>query len=68
MLIENDANIHADDNYALKYASDYGHIDIVNLLIERGANIHAENDYALRWASYNGHIEIVKLLNQCSNK
>jgi ankyrin repeat protein len=62
LLIENGADIHAIDDYALIYASENGHTDIVNLLIENGADIHAKDDYALIWASKKGYIEIVKLL------
>jgi hypothetical protein len=33
-LIENGADIHADDDYALVFAVSYGHLDVVKYLIE----------------------------------
>ena len=61
-LLKNGTNIHAQNDEALRIASDCGHTEIVKLLIELGADIHAWDDDALRWASECGHIEIVKLL------
>ncbi len=59
------ANIHAENDYALRIASQNGHIDIVKYLVELkpdGANIYAQNEYALRFAIKNDHIEVVKYL------
>ena len=61
-MIKKGADVHAEDDYALRWASNNGHTDTVKLLLENGANIHASIDYALRWASNNGHTETVKLL------
>ena len=61
-LIDEGANIHADDDYALRLASYDGHLDIVEFLVEKGANIHACDDYALQLASKYGHLDIVKFL------
>jgi hypothetical protein len=61
-LIKEGVNVHADDDYALRWASENRHLEVVKLLVEHGANIHANKDYALRWASHNGHLEVVKLL------
>ena len=58
------ANIHADNDYALIWASRYGHLEVVKYLIEKDANINAENDEALRLASKNGHLNVVKYLIQ----
>jgi ankyrin repeat protein len=57
-------NIHAEDEYALRWASTDGFIDSVKYLIANGANLHAKNDEALRRASKYGHREIVKYLIQ----
>jgi ankyrin repeat protein len=46
----------------LKRASEYGHLDVVNVLIDHGADVHASDDYALHWASRYGHTDVVKLL------
>ena len=64
LLIQNGADIHAENDYALRWASQEGHIEVVTFLIQNGADIHAENEYALRWSSENGHLEIVKILIQ----
>ena len=36
--LENDANVHAKNDEALRYASRYGHFEVVKLLLEAGAN------------------------------
>lgn len=61
-LVEHGADIHADNDHALRVASDYGHLEIVEYLVEQGADIHADADYALRIASENGYLDIVKCL------
>ena len=43
-LVENKANIHAKNDYALRLASGNGHLEVVKYLVENGANIHAKND------------------------
>ena len=61
-LINEGANIHAYDDFALRYASSNGHVDLVKILLEHGADVHADNDSALRNASGGGHVEVVKIL------
>ena len=61
-LVENGADIHAWEDYALRCACSYGQLDMVKYLIEKGANIHAYNDEALRYATGNGYLEIVEYL------
>ena len=63
-IIQEGIDIHADDEYALRWASENGHLEVVKLLLENGANVHAYNDYALRLASEYGHLDVVKYLNQ----
>lgn len=60
--IENGANIHADDDFALRWAASKGYLPIVKYLVEHGADIHAEDDYALRWAVGWGHLPVVEYL------
>jgi hypothetical protein len=55
-------DLHLYDEYALRWASENGHLEVVKLLLENGANLHIEHDCVLRWASWNGHLEVVKLL------
>jgi len=54
--------VHTNNNYAIKWASKNGHLDLVKKLIEHGADIHADDDYAVRLASKNGHLCVVKKL------
>ena len=61
-LIELGADVHADNDYALRSASGNGRTEVVKLLLDAGANVHANNNYTLQWASYKGHTEVVKLL------
>jgi ankyrin repeat protein len=61
-LVENGADIHADNDFALRYTAVNGHIDIVRFLVENGADIHANNDLALRWAAEYGHLDVVRYL------
>jgi len=56
------ADVHARNDYALRWASKNGHVEVVKVLLAVGADVHARNDYALRWASQNGHVEMVKVL------
>ena len=43
-MIEKGADIHADNNYAIRMAVCNEHLDIVRLLIEKGADIHTDSD------------------------
>lgn len=47
---------------ALRWASEYGHTEVVGLLLEKGADVHANDDEALRLASRNGRTEVVVVL------
>jgi len=60
-LINND--ISDDNNYAIRWASIYGHFEIVRLLLkDPRVDPSDNNNYAIQWASERGHFEIVKLL------
>ena len=65
-LIDEGADVHADNDYALHFACFSGQLELVKLLLHCGADIHANDDCddggALQWASTYGHIEIVRLL------
>ena len=62
VLLDSGADIHAQEDYALRWAAKRGHLEVVKLLLDRGAGIHAQNDDSLRWAAWHGHLEVVKLL------
>src|SRR5580704_11081624 len=48
LLIESGADVHADNDFALRRSAGNGHLEVVRLLIELGANVHADNNYALQ--------------------
>jgi ankyrin repeat protein len=62
ILLKNGANIHVNNDYALRFSSENGNFEVVKFLIGNGANIHADNDYALKISSHNGHFDVVKFL------
>jgi len=62
MLLDNGADVHADDENPLRRAAVAGHTEIVKLLLEAGADVHVYDDSPLRSAAVAGHTEIVKLL------
>lgn len=61
-LVEKGADIHYDNEHALRYSATKGHFALVQYLVENGADINADNDCALRNSAYNGHLEVVKYL------
>ena len=56
------ADVRAWSDYALRYAANNGHLEVVKYLIDKGADVRAWSDYALRLAANNGHLEVVKYL------
>lgn len=62
MLLANGANVHADNDFAIRIASNNGHTQTVSLLIDNGAHVSAKNEGALKWAAEEGHTEVVRVL------
>ena len=55
----------ANDNYAIRLASQYGNTEVVRLLLQDPrVDPSADNNYAIKIASLNGHTEVVRLLLQ----
>ena len=63
-LVENGADIHADDDDALQWSAYYGHLSVVKYLVENGADVNAGNGFALQYATYYGHSDIVEYLKR----
>jgi ankyrin repeat protein len=61
-LIKKNGYIHVDNDTALNYACESGHLYIVEYLIESGANIHAKEDYCLVSACYHKRYDVIKCL------
>ena len=61
-------------NYALRYAAENGHTEVVRLLLslkDKDDNLldpTVDNNYPLKWATIYGHTEIVKLLLSLKDK
>ena len=62
LAIQAGADVHANNDEALLYASSNGHLPVVEVLIKAGADVHADNDEALRLASMYGHLSVVEVL------
>ena len=64
-LVEQDFNnVHAWNNYALRWSAYHGHLEIVKYLIEKGVDIHADNNETLRLSVLHGQLEIVNYLRE----
>ena len=62
LLMEKGAYIHVDNDYAVRWASKNGYLDLVKWLMKKGADINANYNDALKLASINGHLEVVQYL------
>jgi len=63
-LVEKGANIHADDDRAIRLAAAnyFIEVEMIKCLVEGGANIHAGDDDAVRTAAARGNLEVVRYL------
>jgi len=64
LALQHGADVHSDNDGALRWASENGHLPVVQFLVQHGADVHSDNDGALRWASGNGHLPVVQFLVQ----
>lgn len=62
LLIEYGANVHANDDEALRESASRGKIKIVSLLVNNGADIHAKNDEAFRLSVFRNHLQVFHFL------
>ena len=62
LLLKNGADIHFNNDLALRLACKKGLLDIVKFLVVSGANIDAANNDAIINAIDNGHDDVVKYL------
>ena len=61
-LVAQGADIRAEDNCAVRMASEKGHLRVVKYLVAQGANIQVYDNDAVRSSSKNGHLRMVKYL------
>ena len=53
----------ADNNRAIRWASENGHVEVVKILLsDKRVDPTAGDNRAIQWASGNGHVEVVKIL------
>lgn len=65
MQVVNDPRVNPslDDNFALKFASNFGHLDVLNRLLEDPRlDLSAIDHITIKWASQNNHIDVVQRL------
>ena len=59
-------DIRENDNYALRFACDNGHLETFKYLVEKFnltiEDVRTYDNYALRWVCGNGHLETVKYI------
>ena len=65
-LLEAGANVHTQEDEALRWAALKGHTENVKAIIEAGADVHAENDQAQRWAEFYGHTGTAQVLKEAA--
>lgn len=63
-LINAGADVHAGNDFALRYYSEHGNLDMVTILLSFGANVHADDEYALIHSVKNNHYSTAKYLLQ----
>jgi len=61
-LIAGGADVHANDDLALREAASAGQSESVRTLLAAGANVHARQDEALRFAARQGHADTLRVL------
>src|ERR1017187_4171054 len=61
-LLAHGADVHALDDWALRWAVNNGHTETVHVLLAADADVHADNDWALCFSASGGHREIVQAL------
>ena len=61
-LIDNGANVRANNDVAIRKSAMYGHLDMLKYLVENGACINARDDEALRFAASGGYLDMVRYL------
>jgi ankyrin repeat protein len=61
-LFQSGINIHAYDEYALRWSIHYGHKDVVEFLLQNGANALSIDNDTLNSASKNGHHKVVIMI------
>ena len=51
-----------NNNYALRWSAQNGHLEVVQYLVECGADIHADDECALNWSARYNHPDVFNFL------
>lgn len=62
LLLKAGADLHVQEDIALRWAAKYGYHEVVKTLLKAGADVHAEDNESLCFAAKYGHLEVVKTL------
>jgi len=55
-------DVHADDDYAFRWAAGNGHLEVCKWLMQFNPDVHTNDEYAFRCAAINGYLEMCKWL------
>jgi ABC-type phosphate/phosphonate transport system substrate-binding protein len=61
-LVNQGADVTAEDNRVVRWASMDGHLATVQYLVNQGADVTAQDNQAVAWASEDGHLATVQYL------
>ena len=50
-LVSQGADVHDDNNCAIRWACANGYLDVAKYLVSQGANILADHNFVLKWAA-----------------
>jgi ankyrin repeat protein len=62
--ISHGADVHDNDEQAIKITCSSGRLEVLKILLDNGANIYAEDSEALKLAKLYGKTEVVEYLNK----
>lgn len=60
LFVENDSDVHDDQDYVLALAACSGSLDVFEYLINQGCNLHTQDELPFRLACNNGRKEIIQ--------
>lgn len=63
-LINNDYDIHYDNEYILRYACETGNIDLLQSISKKKCNLSINVNYCMRIACIKGYLDILKFLTK----
>jgi hypothetical protein len=63
-LINNDYDIHYNDEYILRYICEIGDINLLQLISTKNCNLSIHDNYCIRIACIEGHLDILKFLTK----